>query len=73
MDAAHFTDPIVSDTADPALVRELVRTAGGWCAARGSKRIAAHVPVANGPGRAALDREGFHGALTLWTLYRSVA
>jgi ribosomal protein S18 acetylase RimI-like enzyme len=72
MDAAHFTDPIVSDTADAAGVRELVRTAGGWCAAHRAERIAAHVPVANGPGRAALDREGFHGALTLWTLYRPV-
>jgi ribosomal protein S18 acetylase RimI-like enzyme len=72
VDAAHFADPIVSPTADPATVRELVRTAGAWCAARGALRIAGQVPVANGPGRSALEREGFHGALSLWTLYRTV-
>jgi len=72
-DAAHINDPIVSATADPALVREMVRAAGAWCAARKAPRIATQVPVANVTGRTALEREGFHGALSLWTLYRPVA
>ena len=72
-DAAHVSDPIVAATADPALVAEMVRAAGAWCAARKALRIATEVPVSNVTGRAALDKEGFHGALSLWTLYRPVA
>jgi ribosomal protein S18 acetylase RimI-like enzyme len=72
-DAAHLTDPIVSSTADPASVRAMVRAAGAWCAARNVPRIVTEVPVANTTGRAALAAEGFHSALSLWTLYRPVA
>ncbi len=72
-DAAHLSDPIVSATADPELVHEMVRAAGAWCAARKAVRIATQVPVANITGHAALAREGFHDALSLWTLYRPVA
>jgi ribosomal protein S18 acetylase RimI-like enzyme len=72
-DAAHLSDPIVSGTADPALVRAMIRAAGAWCAARNAPRIAAHVPRANRTGRTALEGEGFHDALSLWTLYRPVA
>jgi ribosomal protein S18 acetylase RimI-like enzyme len=72
-DAAHLSDPIVATTADPTLVREMVRAAGAWCGARKALRIATEVPVSNVTGRAALEKEGFHGALSLWTLYRPVA
>jgi ribosomal protein S18 acetylase RimI-like enzyme len=71
-DAAHVSDPIVAATADPALVGAMVRAAGAWCAGRKALRIATEVPVANVTGRAALEKEGFHGALSLWTLYRPV-
>jgi len=71
-DAAHFSDPIISPTADPALVGEMIRVAGGWCAARRTPRIAGHVPLANALGRAALEKEGFHAQISVWTLYRSV-
>jgi len=72
-DAAHFSDPIVATTADAALVREMVRAAGAWCASHGATRIAGQVPLANVTGAAALEREGFHAALSVWTLYRPVA
>jgi ribosomal protein S18 acetylase RimI-like enzyme len=71
--AAHFSDPIVAPTADPERVGAMVRAAGAWCAARGAVRVAGQVPLANVTGRAALDREGFHSALSLWTLYRPIA
>lgn len=71
-DAAHFSDPIVAPTADPGLVGEMIHAAGGWCAARRAERMAGHVPLANVTGRAALEKEGFHAALSVWTLYRSV-
>jgi ribosomal protein S18 acetylase RimI-like enzyme len=72
-DAAQVTDPIVASTADPASVREMVRLAGAWCAARNAPRMASQVPLANVTGHGALEREGFHDALSLWTLYRPVA
>ncbi|MCI4372314.1 MAG: GNAT family N-acetyltransferase [Thermoplasmata archaeon] len=72
-DAAHFSDPIVSPTADPALVSEMIRVAGAWCAAHHAPRLAGHVPIANTLGRAALEKEGFHAALSVWTLYHPVA
>jgi ribosomal protein S18 acetylase RimI-like enzyme len=71
-DAANVGDPIVAATADPALVAEMVRCAGAWCAARKALRIVTEVPISNATGRAALEKEGFHDALSLWTLYRSV-
>jgi ribosomal protein S18 acetylase RimI-like enzyme len=71
-DSASVGDPIVAATADPGLVAEMVRCAGAWCGARQALRIATEVPLANVTGRAALEREGFHGALSLWTLYRPV-
>jgi ribosomal protein S18 acetylase RimI-like enzyme len=71
-DAAHVTDPILAPTADPALVGEMIRAAGGWCAARHALRIAGHVPISNVAGRAALEKEGFHAGPSVWTLYRPV-
>jgi ribosomal protein S18 acetylase RimI-like enzyme len=73
MDAAHFTDPIVSPTADPALVAEMIRTAAAWCAGHRAVRMAGHVPAYNTAGRSALEQEGFHSALSVWTLYRAAA
>jgi ribosomal protein S18 acetylase RimI-like enzyme len=72
-DAAHLNSPIVSASADPALVHEMIRAAGAWCARRKALRIATQVPGENVTGHAALAREGFHDALSLWTLYRPVA
>jgi ribosomal protein S18 acetylase RimI-like enzyme len=71
-EAAHMNEPIVSETADPALVRELVRTALAWCGARGRIRVVCSVSRHNGTGRAALEGEGFHDAFSHWTLYRPV-
>ncbi|MGA8663641.1 MAG: GNAT family N-acetyltransferase, partial [Thermoplasmata archaeon] len=42
-EAAHLSDPIVSETADPALVRQLLRTALAWCGARGQVRALSSV------------------------------
>lgn len=72
-EAAHLNDPIVAESADPALVAELLRTAVAWCGARRALRIMTSVPRYNTRGRAALEREGFHDALSTWTLYRPVA
>jgi ribosomal protein S18 acetylase RimI-like enzyme len=72
-DAAYITDPIVSPSADPALVAEMIRVAGSWSATRKAQRLAGHIPVSNEVGRAALEKEGFHAALSVWTLYRPVA
>jgi ribosomal protein S18 acetylase RimI-like enzyme len=72
-EAAHLSDPIVGESADPALVSELYRTAVAWCGARHAVRVMSSVPRYNTRGRAALEREGFHDALSTWTLYRPVA
>ncbi len=72
-EAAHLSDPIVAASADPALVSELFRTAVAWCGARRAVRVMSSVPQYNARGRAALEREGFHEALSTWTLYRPVA
>ena len=71
--AGHFSNPIIGDDAAAADVTALVRTAIAWCAARGTTRLAAHVPVANVRGRAALIEGGFHEALADSTLYRPAA
>jgi ribosomal protein S18 acetylase RimI-like enzyme len=73
MEAGHFSDPIVADGADAALMAELVQGAAAWCWARGAQRILCSVPRSNTRGRAVLEKEGFHDALSLWTLYRPIA
>ncbi|HTT44402.1 MAG TPA: GNAT family N-acetyltransferase [Thermoplasmata archaeon] len=72
MEAAHLTAPTLSDSVDDRLAIELVSTAGAWCATRRSPRILSMVAVDNPRGRAALEATGFHDAVSLWTLYRSV-
>jgi ribosomal protein S18 acetylase RimI-like enzyme len=71
-EAAHLANPIVSERADPALVSELLRTALAWTGARHAARVMSPVPRGNAVGRTALEREGFHDALSTWTLYRPV-
>ena len=73
MTAAHLSAPIVAATADPAAVEGLVRTAVDWCARRGAPRLISQVPLSSAAARAALDGGGFHDALAIWTLYRTVA
>ena len=70
--AGHLNNPIVSETADPTLVRELVRLALAWCGAKGSIRVLSPVPRYSTRSRAALEAEGFRDALSVWTLYRRV-
>lgn len=72
-DAGHFSNPIIGEGVDDLDAAALVRTAVDWCVARGSPRIVAMVPKANVRGHAALEGGGFHDALALWTLYRTVA
>jgi ribosomal protein S18 acetylase RimI-like enzyme len=72
-EAGHCSDPIVGEGVEPGTAVALVRTAVDWCTAHGAPRVVATVPAANARGRAALQGGGFHDALTLWTLYRSVA
>ncbi len=72
-EAAHLSDPIVAENADPTLLAELVRTALAWCGARHAARTITMVPRYNASARACLEREGFRDALSTWTLYRPVA
>jgi hypothetical protein len=72
-EAGHLAAPILGENVEPALAAELVRTAGVWIAAHGSRRIASQVPEENRRGRAALDGGGFHEAFRSYTLYRTVA
>ncbi|HLM91968.1 MAG TPA: GNAT family N-acetyltransferase [Thermoplasmata archaeon] len=71
-EAGHLSDPIVSETTDPALARALLRTALAWIGARGQVRALSSVPRYNATARTALEAEGFHDALSVWTLYRPV-
>jgi ribosomal protein S18 acetylase RimI-like enzyme len=73
MDAANVSPPIVSETADPGAVAAMVRTAVAWCSARHASRVVTQVPIANARGKAALEGGGFHEALSVFTLYRTVA
>ena len=72
-DAGHCSDPIIGEGVEAPDAAALVGTAVDWCAAHGSPRIVAQVPMANARGHAALLGGGFHDALAVWTLYRSVA
>jgi len=72
-EAGHLAAPVIGAGVEPELAAELVRTAGTWIAAHGSRRIAAQVPAENRRGRAALDGGGFHEAFQSYTLYRTVA
>ena len=72
VDAGHLSDPIVAETADLALTRELLRTALAWLGARGHLRVLSSVPRHNRTGRVVLEGEGFRDALSTWTLYRTV-
>jgi hypothetical protein len=73
VEAAHLSDPIVADSADPTLARELIRVALAWCGGRGAVRAVVSVPRYDRSGRAVLEAEGFHDALSIWTLSRPVA
>lgn len=72
-EAGHLSAPIVAESADPAAVAALVRTAVGWLEARRVPRIVAMVPEANRRGRAALEEVGFHHAIGVLTLHRPSA
>ena len=72
-DAGFCSDPIVGEGVEPRDATALVGTAVGWLAAHGAPRVVTQVPKSNARGRAALEGEGFHEALALWTLYRRVA
>jgi len=71
-EAGHLSDPLISETVDEGTARELLRTAVAWCGARGSTRVLALVPTYNRTARAALEPEGFHDALSTWTLFLPV-
>ncbi len=72
-DAGHCSDPIVGEGVEARDATALVRTAVDWCVAHGASRVVAQVPKSNVRGRTALQGGGFHDALALWTLYRTVA
>jgi ribosomal protein S18 acetylase RimI-like enzyme len=72
-EAGHLSSPVVAESADPAAVAALVRTAVAWIAERKAPRAVSMVPEANGRGRAALEAAGFHHAIAILTLYRPSA
>jgi ribosomal protein S18 acetylase RimI-like enzyme len=72
MDAAHVSPPVLAESVDPATAIALVRTAVAWCSGRGARRIVCQVPLEYARPKAALEGGGFHEALSLWTLYRTV-
>jgi ribosomal protein S18 acetylase RimI-like enzyme len=71
-EAGHCSNPIIGEDLDPETAVALVRTAVDWSTAHNAPRMIASVPASNVRGRAALEGGGFHAALTVWTLYRSV-
>jgi ribosomal protein S18 acetylase RimI-like enzyme len=72
MDAAHVAAPTLAESVEPATAVALVRTAVAWCFAHGGRRIVCQIPVDRARPKAALEGGGFHEALSLWTLYRTV-
>ncbi|HTW76696.1 MAG TPA: GNAT family N-acetyltransferase [Thermoplasmata archaeon] len=72
-DAANLSAPVVAASVAPADAAALVATALAWCEARGAQRTMAQVAVLNGRGKAALEAGGFRDAISVWTLYRTVA
>jgi ribosomal protein S18 acetylase RimI-like enzyme len=73
MAAANVGAPILAESVDPATAAALVRAAVSWCTQRGARRIVCQVPLANARAKAALESGGFHEAISVWTLYRTVA
>ena len=71
-DAGNVSAPVLSESLEPALAVELVRTAVAWCAGRKLPRVLAFVTDENPRGRAALEAAGFRDVLTSTTLYRTV-
>ncbi|MGI0068611.1 MAG: hypothetical protein ACREB9_09460, partial [Thermoplasmata archaeon] len=73
MEAAGLSAPIIGESADPAQVDALLRTAVDWCAHRGAARIVCQVSLDHLRSVGALERAGFSLAHKLHTMYRPAA
>lgn len=71
-EAAHLSQPILSEALPPELGTALVRTAVAWAAGLNAPRVASQVPDEPANARAAMESAGFRHAIAISTLYRSV-
>lgn len=71
--AGSVSAPVIGEAVTPEVGAALVTTAVAWCRARNVERSVAQIALVNARGRAALQAAGFQDALSVWTLFRTVA